>query len=74
MTVSKALLQLLSLVLATLSTAESSSKSSRPFALLLDNLWFWALLIFGLVAIYGIWALVEIINMHTVPGVKPYPA
>ncbi|MDT7888007.1 MAG: hypothetical protein RQ885_03420 [Desulfurococcales archaeon] len=41
------------------------------FAELLDNLWFWAVLALGIMAIYGIWALLEATAMHGITGIAP---
>jgi hypothetical protein len=36
-------------------------------ALLLDNLWFWAVLAMAISLVYGAWALIEASNMHMYP-------
>jgi hypothetical protein len=40
---------------------------------LLDNLWLWATLALAIMATYGLWVLLEIMNMHGIhsPPHKP---
>jgi hypothetical protein len=40
---------------------------------LLDNLWLWALLAFGIMATYGLWVLFEIMGMHGSPVIPHKP-
>jgi len=44
---------------------------NRITGMILDNLWFWAMIAFGIMAVYGIWALIEAINMHAAPFYIP---
>ena len=51
-----------------------ASQSRNPItAYLLDNLWLWALIAFGMALIYGVWVLIETTVMHTPPGISPRP-
>ncbi|MDT7891976.1 MAG: hypothetical protein RQ952_04460 [Thermoproteota archaeon] len=47
-----------------------SKKMNRITALLLDNLWFWAILAMTISLVYGAWALIEASNMH-MPSLTP---
>ena len=55
------------------STKPSGEKAFKipVTAYLLDNLWLWAIVIFIIALIYGAWALIESVNMHTPPGIGP---
>lgn len=45
----------------------AKQKINRVTALLLDNLWLWAILAMAISLVYGAWALIEVSNMHMHP-------
>jgi len=46
-------------------------EKNKITGMILDNLWFWAIVAFGIMAAYGIWVLVETINMHAAHHIPP---
>ncbi|GAY25619.1 hypothetical protein ATG_08220 [Desulfurococcaceae archaeon AG1] len=55
------------------STRSSGEKASKipVTAYLLDNLWLWAILIFVIAMVYGVWAMIESSVMHIPSGMTP---